>query len=473
MVSIDHSRVPEQAESAAVTNRLYSAAWRWHFYAGLYVVPFLIMLAVTGLVMLWTSVLVGRDGEWIAVEPRDAPFAVSTLAEAAVAAVPDGALVQYIAPRGSDLAAIFRVDAGDDAIMIAVDPYTAEVLAEMPRRAGWYDLMNEIHGTLLIGVTGDRMIEVAASLAMVLIATGLYMWWPRGSGLGRALIPDMSARDRALWKTLHATLGLWISGLLIVFLVSGLSWTGVWGEKFVQAWNTFPAEKWDAPLSDTTHASMNHGASKEVPWALEQTPMPASGSAVGSASGAVGLPEGSPITLDSIAAFARQIGFDGRFQLNTPTGAEGVWTLSRDSMSNDSGDPTSDRTVHIDQYTGRVLADVRFADYSVYGKAMAVGIAFHEGDMGLWNVALNTLFCLAVIFMSVSGVVMWWKRRPAKARRLAAPPMPRDIPLWHGAVFVGLAVSLAFPLAGLTLLAVLAIDLLVLSRIPALKRALS
>ncbi|MGB5871826.1 MAG: PepSY domain-containing protein, partial [Albidovulum sp.] len=175
----------------------------------------------------------------------------------------------------------------------------------------------------------------------------------------------------------------------------------------------------------------------------------------------------------TIVAFARQIGFDNRFQLNVPGGETGVWTISRDSMSNDSTHPTEDRTVHIDQYTGKILADVKFADYSVYGKGMAVGIALHEGDMGWWNVALNTIFCLSVIFVSVSGAVMWWMRRPSKARRLAAPPMPRDMPLWQGAVFIGLAVSLAFPMAGLTLLAVLALDVLILSRIPALRRILS
>jgi uncharacterized iron-regulated membrane protein len=31
---------------------LHAAVWRWHFYAGLYVAPFLIILACTGLVML-------------------------------------------------------------------------------------------------------------------------------------------------------------------------------------------------------------------------------------------------------------------------------------------------------------------------------------------------------------------------------------------------------------------------------------
>ncbi|OUS19680.1 hypothetical protein A9Q95_15655 [Rhodobacterales bacterium 59_46_T64] len=469
MVSIDPTQVSQAADTAPVTNKLYRAAWRWHFYAGLYVIPFLIMLAVTGLLMLWISVLSGRDGEWITVTPAGDPMAVSVLSQAAVDAVPEGTLIQYVAPRAADLAAIFRVDAGEDAIMVAINPYTGEVLSEMSRRAGWYDFANDVHGTILLGVTGDRMIEIAASLAMVLLATGLYLWWPRdGQGL-RVLVPNLAARGRSLWKTLHATIGAWISIFLVFFLVSGLSWAGIWGEKFVQAWNTFPAEKWGAPLSDTTHASMNHGATEEVPWVLEQTPMPASGSDVG----ATGLADGVPVTLDTVVAFARQIGFDNRFQLNVPKGDTGVWTISRDSMSNDSAHPTDDRTVHIDQYTGNILADVKFADYTVYGKGMAVGIALHEGDMGWWNVALNTIFCLLVIFVSISGAVMWWMRRPSKAGRLAAPPMPRDMPLWQGAIFIGLAVSLAFPLAGLTLLAVLALDVLVLSRIPKLRRVLS
>lgn len=261
MVSIDPAEARGPAPTAAST-KLYHAAWRWHFYAGLYVIPFLVMLAVTSLVMLWTAVLAGRDGERIPVVPRGEPMAVSAQAEAAAAAVPGGEVVHHVAPRAPDLAALVRVDVGDAPVMVALDPYTGAVLAEAPRRSGVYDLANDIHGTLLIGTTGDRLIEVAASLAMVLIATGLYLWWPRGAGW-RALVPDLSARGRGLWRSLHAVLGAWISGLLAVFLVSGLAWAGVWGGKLVQPWSTFPAEKWDAPLSDVTHASMNTGAAEE------------------------------------------------------------------------------------------------------------------------------------------------------------------------------------------------------------------
>jgi uncharacterized iron-regulated membrane protein len=463
-------------DAAAGTSRLggrfYAAVWRWHFYAGLYVVPFLVMLATTGLIMLWVSVIDGRDGEnRLRIVPQATALPVSAQAEAARAAVPDGVVKQYLSPRAADRVALFRVDQGESAFMVAVDPYTGAVIEQWPRQAGWYDFATDIHGTLLIGDLGDRLIEVAAGFAIVLLVTGLYLWWPRnGESLISVLVPNFAARGRHLWKSLHRTIGFWVSAVLLVFLLSGLSWAGIWGDRFVQAWSTFPAEKWDnVPLSDATHAAMNHGATKDVPWALEQTPMPASGSDAGAA----GIPAGTAINLDTVSALARTIGLDGRFQVALPDGESGVWTISQDSMSNDSPDPTSDRTVHLDRYTGKVLADVRYADYSLGGKAMAVGIAFHEGDLGWWNVALNTAFCLSIVFLAVSGVVMWWKRRPAGAGRLVAPPRPAELPLWKGAVVVGLFLCLAFPLVGLTLLAVLAIDVLLIQNVPALRRAFS
>ena len=243
----------------------------------------------------------------------------------------------------------------------------------------------------MLGVTGDRILETAASLGLVLIATGLYMWWPREAGWRRTLVPSFS-RGRALWKSLHGVVGIWVSVFLVFFLISGLAWAGIWGGKMVQAWSQFPAEKWDnVPLSDDTHASMNHDR-REVPWALEQTPMPASGSDAG-VDGVTGA-----VTLNSVDQLARAIGFDARYQLNLPRGETGVSTISRDSMSTDSTAPTTDRTVHVDQYTGKILADIRYADYSLAGQAMAVGIALHMGTLGFWSVLANSLICLSVLF---------------------------------------------------------------------------
>jgi uncharacterized iron-regulated membrane protein len=466
---MDQSKSGASAPAAPVAvNKLYFAVWRWHFYAGLYVIPFLVMLAVTGLTMLWIATLAGIGAERMTVTPGAAPLAVSALQAAAEAAVPGGTATQYVAPLGPDHVAAFAVAAGDATTGVALNPYTGEMLKTFPWRAGWYDLANDIHGTLLIGSTGDRLIEAAASLGLLLVVSGLYLHWPRnGTGWRRALLPG-AARGRALWKGLHGAVGIWMSLVMVLFLISGLSWAGIWGEKIVQAWSTFPAEKWDAvPLSDDTHAAMNHGNAKEVPWALEQTPLPASGSLAGTQA------IDGTVHIDGVAAYADGLGFGRRYQITLPGGAEGVWTISHDSMSNDGPDPAADRTIHIDRYTGNVLADVLYADYSAYAKAMAWGIAFHEGDLGLWNLMLNTAFCLAMIFLPLSGLVLWWNRRPAGATRLAAPPMPGEMPLAKGAILAVLGLSLAFPMLGISLLAVLAIDLLVVAPLPALRRLVS
>ncbi len=462
MTSIDNDAQPEGR-----VNKFYFAAWRWHFYTGLFVLPFLSILAVTGAAMLWIAWIDGRDGERTQVLPQEFVLPVSQQAEAAVAAITDGTLKQYVAPRADNLVALFRVDHDGAAIMVAVDPYTATVIETYPRRSGWYDFADGIHSDLMLGVTGDRMLETAASLTLMLIATGLYMWWPREGGWRRALVPSFG-RGRALWKSLHGVIGIWLSVLLVFFLISGLAWAGIWGGKMVQAWSQFPAEKWDAvPLSDDTHATMNHDR-REVPWVLEQTPLPASGSQAGE----VGVTQAA-VTIDTIDALAHDIGFDARYQLNVPQSEIGVRTISRDSMSTDSTDPMSDRTVHIDQFTGKILADIRFEDYSLAGQAMAVGIALHMGTLGLWSVLANTLVCLAVLFLCLSSVVLWWKRRPAKVGRLATPPMPKELPLWQGAALVGLAVSMAFPMAGAALLTVLVVDTLILSRLPRLRQSLT
>jgi uncharacterized iron-regulated membrane protein len=448
-------------------NPFYFIVWRWHFYAGLFVAPFLVMLAVTGLIMLWISATTELNGERIAVPVSGPPADLILQQAVAEAHVPHGIATQYIAPRAEGRVAVFRVDAGAEATTVLVDPYRAEVVDSFPWRAGWYDFATEIHGTLLIGDAGDWMIEAAASLALILVVSGLYLHWPRGRA-GGTLVPDLRARGRSFWKSLHGVVGLWASAVLVVFLISGLSWAGIWGSKMVQAWSTFPAEKWDAvPLSDVTHAGMNHGAALEVPWGLEQTPLPASGSLAGRQAVA------APVTLDGVAAFAETLGFPGRFQVNIPADETGVWTISHDSMSNDGPNPAADRTLHIDRYTGNVLADVPYAAYSPYAKLMAWGIAFHEGDLGNWNLALNTLFCLAMILIPVSGLVMWWQRRPARALRLAAPPRPPAVPVSILAAVVVLVLGIAFPLAGVAILAVLALDWLLIRRIPAIRNMIA
>lgn len=456
-----------------LTRSFYFSVWRWHFYAGLFVIPFLIMLPITGLIILWFTAVAPEYGDRLAVTPQEQTLSLTKLGEAVHAVYSSGTITKYVAPYDAATPALFAVSTGEGDRMLAVDPYSGTVLRDRAAGDTWNDFATNIHGKLLWGPNGgpgDKLIEIAAGFGIILLVTGSYLWWPRnGSGLARAVTVDFAQKGRQFWKSLHSVVGIWLSVVLLFFLISGLAWTSIWGDKLVQAWNTFPAEKFSAPLSDQTHASLNEGNLKEVPWTLEETLMPKSGSDAG----VTGLPGGIPVNLESIHALGRAIGFQGRFQIAYPADATGVWTLSQDSMSYDSANPTADRTVHIDQYTGKILATAAFKDYPLGGKAMAVGIALHEGQLGWWNIALNFIFCAGVLLLSFTGIVMWWLRRPKGVFRIVPPPAPASVPLLKGVMLIVVALSLFLPLTGLTLVGVLALDYLVISRIPFLRNALA
>ena len=120
-------------------------------------------------------------------------------------------------------------------------------------------------------------------------------------------------------------------------------------------------------------------------------------------------------------------------------------------------DPRHDATLHLDQYSGQVLADIRWADYGLVARAVESGAMLHEGKMfGLANQLLMLLACLLILLASVSGLVMWWKRRPQG--RFGVPPLRHDLPLWKGGVAIMFGLGLLFPLVGASLLLMLVLD---------------
>ncbi|PKG39817.1 PepSY-associated TM helix domain-containing protein [Psychromonas sp. Urea-02u-13] len=441
----------------------HSSAWRWHFYAGLYVVPFMIMLSITGLVMLYDDVIEDAQyGAILNIEAQQTRISLEQQLSNVQLSYPDASIKQYITPENSERVARFAiVSASGQGLFVTINPYTGDILGKIDRDNSIYNWANGIHGTLLIGENGDRLIEIAASLMVILIVSGLYLWWPTDNASKAGLFKlRLSSGKRIFWRDLHANLGLVTSVFLLFFVISGLSWAGVWGEKIVQPWNSFPAEKWNnVPLSDKTHASMNHDVLEEVPWNLEQTKLPLSGSQMGIDA----IPMGQ-VNLGSVVAYATQIGLT-RFKVNIPTKADGVYTLSANTMSGDITDAREDRTLHIDQFSGKVLADIGWAEYSLMAKSMAAGIALHQGDMGLWNRILNTLLCLTFILIAVSGVIMWWTRRTSSDKWLAAPVKVAPSPRWLSAIIITSLLALMFPLAAGAIAFIWIMDKLLISRV--------
>ena len=440
----------------------YNLAWRWHFYAGLFVAPFMILLAITGIIYLFKPQLDPlMYRELMVVEAGHHRQDADTLLSQVHQAYPQGHVAQYLPPLNAERSAQFVVHDGGRELNVFVDPYSAKVLGEQDAKQNLQAVARALHGELMVGTVGDRLVELAAGWGIVLVVSGLYLWWPRGRNSAGVLWPRLSARGRVLWRDLHAVSGFWGSALLLLMLLSGMTWTGLWGKQYADLWNRFPAAMWnDVPTSDQQARVFNQAHRQTVPWAMENTPMPQSGAHAEHAGHHMmsSAPAAPQVSLQQVEDIATHRQVEPGYSITLPTTADGVFTLAVFA-----DDPRNDATLHVDQYTGKVLADVRWQDYSPVARATELGVMLHEGKMfGALNQIIILLVCLMILLGSVSGLVMWWKRRPTGG--LGVPPLRHDLPRWKTATVVMLVLGVAFPLVGVSMLVMWMVDSLVVRR---------
>jgi uncharacterized iron-regulated membrane protein len=397
------------------------------------------------------------------VQAVSAPLSYEQQVAAVRAIYPGATVTGIVTPDSATRSTEVKITTADGRSLTAfVAPSTATVLGERDEKNNLQYYALTLHGTLMAGTWGDYVIELAACWGIVLMITGLYLWWPRkGSWLWGVILPRLSRKNQRLfWRDLHAVTGIWGALVVLFLLLTGLPWAGFWGTTFAKISSQYPAQLWDSvPKSTRLTGELNTTSTKTVPWAVEQLPMPSSSR--------TGMPAGTPVNLDGVVALAQARGVAPGFSVSLPADADSVYTVS---IFPD--DPAKQATLHIDQYSGAVLADIRYADYAPVPKAVELGIAVHEGKyFGPLNQLVMLLACLAVITLSLSAIVMWWQRRPAG--RLGAPAMPTNFPLWKGAATLMGVLGVIFPLAGVSLIAVLLLDYLLLQRVPVLKRVFS
>lgn len=478
--TIERTISPAHSASAG-----YRTLWRWHFYAGLFVMPFLVILAITGTLYCFQPQIEPLlYPHRLVVEPRATPkLDPDTLLARARTAMPAGATpvsVQVSTAPDRSAEYVFRLRDGSRE-SVYVNPYDGSVLGTLSVERRFMQVDRMLHRKLLLGKTGELLMELAACWTFVMIGTGIALWWPRGTArIGRALQPDLSLRGRPLWKSIHATAGIWLAAGTVAFILSGLPWSGSWGKNFKAlaatvnlgtpegAWGgasvrstrpgaaAAPAHAQAAAPSGHHHESdesmpgmvMDDLPLPQTPWAVGNVPVPHSPS----------TPTPAPLPLARAIAIVAGLGVTSGYTLALPSGADGVFTASYFPA-----DPKAERTIYIDQYSGAVLKDIRYDDYGAVSKAVSYGTSLHMGRyFGLANQIICAVLSLGLAAMAVTGTVMWWKRRPAA--KLGAPSRERGTPPMRGWIAGLVLLGIVFPLMGMTIVAVWLIDRLLFGR---------
>jgi uncharacterized iron-regulated membrane protein len=439
---------------------VYRLVWRWHFYAGLIVAPFMLILSVSGLVYLFNDEIndaLQANRRFVAPYAEMQPL--SRIAEAALSNHPGGTITRLDTPRDASRSIeVYVTPAHGKPVRVFVDPGRAAVLGSHDYYTTVIGIADRLHGSLFMGDFGDAIVELAACWGFILLTTGLYLWWPRGKlSFWQALLPRWGWTGRPFWRSLHGSIGVWTSLLAMFLILTGLPWATIWGGLFRQALESagigYPTSfrGYGAPASSAP--SIGAETTGAAPWTLAGAPAPRSGGNHGghghtvesTASG------GAPIGLDRAAQIIAANGMQPPYRLNMPKGDRGVYIAFTYPDQ-----PQGQRSLYIDQYTGAVLGDVGFGDYGWAAQAIELGIQLHMGNyFGRLNQLVMTLPCLGLIVLSLTGPYMWWRRRPRGT--LAAPQTPLRLET-RTIVAITLGLGLIFPLAGLSLVVVLLLD---------------
>jgi uncharacterized iron-regulated membrane protein len=212
----------------------YRAVWRWHFYAGIFCIPFVVVLAISGAIYLFKAEFEGwAERSYDRLEQGGDDALASAQISAALAAVPGSTFESYELPAAPEAAArvLLRSEAGSRRVY--VDPTSLAILGSVSERDRFMKQIFRLHGELLMGNRGSNLVELAACWTIVMVLTGLVLWWPRQRrGLAGVVWPRLHGGRRLFWRDMHAVTGVWISLVTLALLFSGLPWAKFWGDSF-------------------------------------------------------------------------------------------------------------------------------------------------------------------------------------------------------------------------------------------------
>ncbi|MEH7293379.1 PepSY domain-containing protein [Priestia megaterium] len=445
-------------KNTARSQGLYKAIWRWHFYAGLVFTPFFLILAVTGGMYLFKPQVEERlYHDLYHVQAQSQSVSPSAQVQTVKEKYPGADVLTYKPSDRSTRSSEVGISLKDHTYTIFVNPHNGHIIGKLDDSSRLMNQIEEFHGELMAGTAGDRIVELAACWAIVLIVTGAFLWWPRKKDkIKGVLIPRFSEGKNVLARDLHAVPAFWISAGMLFLVLTGLPWSGLWGNAFQQiATNAgvgYPPSIWvgSAPTSTVQTKDV-----ADVPWGAETLEVPSSTAQ-----------QYTKVSLDDIVGIAKEQHIHDGYTISIPQEPQGVYTLSVFSPR-----AQDEATIHLDQYTGAVLADYRYGNYGFMGKLIALGITLHKGtQFGFMNQLMGLIICIGIAGIAISGSLLWWKRKPAK--NIGAPKVPEGNAMRIVTCII-VVLGILFPLVGLSLVIVWLLDFFVIKRIPALKRFLN
>lgn len=438
---------------------------RLHFYAGVFVGPFILVAAVSGgLYALTPTIEQVVYAETLRAPASDTQLSLGDQIRAAQDyAGADAALtlVRPAAESGRTTRVLFADPALDAGVSRAVfvDPATGEIRGDLPSYSSNEELpfrtwVSGLHRTLHLGEAGRIYSELAASWLGIIALAGFGLWLVRirKSRTKKDFVwPNLRYRGYRKSLSWHTSVGAWVLLGALFLSVTGITWSQFGGGN-VGAVRT--------ALGGTT-PRVDTNLDGNVAAADEHAGHAGHGAPASAPSG-----EANPDTFDAMLAIGQRINVNtGQVEIAPPAAPGQAWVVKEIKSSF----PTEADAVAINGNTMEVVDRVDFSEFSPLAKLTRWGIDLHMGVLfGIVNQLVLFLVAVGITGLVVLGYLMWWRRRPTRTSPLefARPPRRgtlRGAPWWGiGLVLLGaIGIGVMLPVLGWTLAGFVVVDTIV------------
>lgn len=416
-----------------------------HIYAGIFIAPFILFAAITGLLYAITPQFeqaIYKDVLYVE-SLNQTPHKLSQQIEAAKQVMPKSAQVIEVrpAPSSNQTTRVIFSDPIHDFTSEAVfiDPFTLKAQGHLavygtsgvlPFRT----TLDQLHINLLLGKWGRFYSELAASWLAILTLTGLYNWLKRRQNLKIR----QTKKNRLLrW---HSTLGLTLFPLLLIIAVTGLTWSEWAGDniRVARQWLN-----WQTPILATSLQTDNlptvmHHQHHEMPHSENLNLNIVS------------------TEYDTALSIARAHGIDAaQIQIKPPTSGNQAWTVAEIQRKW----PTQADSIAIDMEQHKVIDQLAFKDYSLVAKLTRWGVDAHIGVLFGWiNQLVLALYAFALCIMIIYGYRAAFKNSNLKL--MTTHFVGQSLSVWNRAtrsqkiwlILVGIVLGLSLPVFGFSIL---------------------
>ena len=107
-------------------------------------------------------------------------------------------------------------------LMVAVNPYSGEVLSSRFWGRTAMTWTYDLHYLLLAGDSGRMVLTLGGIASLLILASGVYLWWPAAGKWGRALLPRIRSGFVRQVFDIHVLAGVYGLVVLLPLIVTGV-----------------------------------------------------------------------------------------------------------------------------------------------------------------------------------------------------------------------------------------------------------